>query len=134
MGMIEENHFRRLCRTATGGIEAREFIEALDRNPDTDMVPINLIGSETKLIPRPDVEQYAQWAKEELKPEEELIKQIQPKMKNWVTLNRGKMIDRLTKAMESYHPGHNGVTVVWEIAVPDLINLDVVQNYLKRYN
>src|SRR3990167_2892082 len=132
--MIDELHFRRLCRSNTGGLESREFIDALDRNPDTDMIPITLIGTETKLIPRPDVEQYAQWAKQELKPEEELLKQIQQNMKYWVILNRDKMITRLTKALENYHPGHNGVTVVWEICAPDKIDFDVVQNYLKRYN
>src|SRR3990167_7140156 len=98
--MIDELHFRRLCRSNTGGLESREFIDALDRNPDSDMIPITLIGTETKLIPRPDVEQYAQCAKQKLKPQKQKLKKTQKNTKTKKIKTEKKKKKKTTKKQD----------------------------------
>ena len=44
------------------------------------------------------------------------------------------MCEKIKKGMESYHPDHNGVTIIWEIAFPDKVPFEAAQNYLTSYD
>ena len=139
--IIEELKFRRLCKGEYGGFEGQKFQDALTAHPELDPVPVVfetavLEGNEmpTYHIPRAEAEQYAQWAREERKPEEDLLERIKPDMRGWIRLNRSLMCKRIRKALEIFNPEHHTqVTIVWEIETPDKVDVEIVRKYLKAY-
>lgn len=132
--MIDENIFRKLCRSEFGGIELSAFGESLKNNPEKDLITVIFQDSSRITLTKEEAQYYAKIAAEEVKPEEELLSFIKPKMRTWVKNNRKKMCQRLIKSLENYHEDYNGVTVTWEIDTPDKIPLDVVKKYLQWYN
>ena len=138
--IIEELKFRRLCKGEYGGFEGQKFQDALTAHPELDPVPVvfetALQGNEmpTYHIPRAEAEQYAQWAKEERQPEEDLLIHIKPSMREWIRINRSLMCKRIRKALETFSLEHyTEVTIVWEIETPDKIDHGIVKKYLKAY-
>lgn len=150
--LIEEHKFRRLCRAEYGGLEGEKFEQSLAEEPGADPVPVEFPepGSFTKtkkyFIPREEVENYAQWAKEERAPETDLLVYIKPQMREWIKLNREPMCRRLRKSLEDYNDvierkkdqymdvsQDTEVTIIWETETPDKASVDLVKKYLRAY-
>lgn len=134
--LIEEKKFRMLCRGEYGGNEGQKFQEALDEYPDKDPVPVMFdeYNPMRMPIPRSEAEGYAEMARQERQPEEDLILHIKPQMRNWIRINRGAMCARLRKSLETYSPEHhNGLTIIWEIQSPDKVDVSLAKAYLEAY-
>ena len=144
--------FRRLCRAEFGGLEGEKFEQALTEEPGADPVPVefpmkgSFIETTKYFIPREEVELYARLAKEERVPETDLLVYIKPQMREWIKLNREPMCRRLRKSLESYDDviekkksqsldvsQDNDVTIIWETASPDKVDVGLARNYLKAY-
>lgn len=132
--LIEEQKFRRLLRAEYGGIEGQAFYEALEEHPDKDPLPVSFAGSSSFLIPREEAKGYAEMARQERLPEENLLRHIKPQMRNWIRINRSAMCVRLRTSLEAYSPEHhNGVTIIWPIQSPDKVDCEFVSKYLETY-
>lgn len=133
--MIDENRFRALCRKDQGGIEGAKFQEGLDES-EADPVPVRFETGleEFKIIEisREDAETYARIAKEERKPEEDLIEYIKPEAHMWVRHNRSKLIEKLKESMLQSSEG-KPIVLVWPLWTPDSVPYDVALAYLRKY-
>lgn len=141
--LIEEQKFRKLCRGENGGFEGQRFQEALDEDtgkfgPGMVLVKFDVAFSTEApkkfVIPTTEVEGYAEMARQERQPEEDLLFHIKPQMRNWIRINREAMCARLRKSLEAYSPEHhNGVTIIWPTQSPDKLSYEIVKKYLETY-
>lgn len=138
--ILSEHKLKELCKTSDGAIEAEQFQKALDiSKEDPVTVEFDVHGDLKKVqIPRDECEYYAQIAREEAKPEKELLAHITKEMHFWAKYNRHKMCDKLKESVLKYHeeskvPGQ-GVVIIWPMFVPDQVPLEVVEGYLRKYS
>jgi len=135
---ISDEALRRLCRSEDGGRESKRFQEALSISPMEDPVSVQFeVGfNEYKNfeLPREDVERYAEIARQEAKPEEELLECLKPEVRGWVLNNRRKMVEKLREARSKFYPEyHTHVTIIWSIHAPDSAPVEIVDAYLNKY-
>ena len=136
--MMSEQRFRKLCRGELGGYESAKFQKSLDENPG-DPIPVTFEVSwretRTLQVPREEAEQYAKWAKEEAQPEQDLLEYIKPQMDEWIKSHRPQMCDRLKSALEKHNPDYGpDIQLIWPIATPDVVPMDVAKKYIERYS
>ena len=137
--LIEEQKLRRILRSEYGGLEGERFQNALDDNPQADPIPVTFgsdITNDLKVfyIPRAELEKYVEIAQQELMPEVRLLTQIKPQMRTWIKHNRKKMCEKLREALkEKNWEQRGGVTIVWPVDTPDLVDHSAVMSYLEAY-
>ena len=114
-----------------------KFQEALDANtgdPITITFEIGFKETRAVQVQRETAEQYAKWAKEEMAPELELLFHMKPTMHNWIKSHRLQMCDRLKSALEKYNSENSQeIQIVWPIATPDVVPVEIVKEYIRRY-
>mgnify|MGYP001583738542 FL=1 len=135
--LFSEEKFRKICRSEQGGLESMKFQDAIEStNADPVMITFDIGLNEKKIvsIPRAVALIYAKLALEEIIPESELIKYLNPDVSSWVKLNRKKMCEKIREAKYRFNPDHHvALTIIWPIHPPDSIPFSVGMAYLNKY-